>query len=304
MSANPVTSDPVQAEGRYGEVFDRGFAHYDGPRRGRRGAMTSLIGYSMKRAMGIRKSWTAKIMPFLLYLSAAIPLIVMIGISAVVPQFEFGNYSSYLQGIFVLIGIFVAIGAPEMVCPDRQERTLPLYFARAIGRMDYVWAKFFAMTLLTMTLSVIPVILLWFGKQLTAESVGTAMKDHISDLWKAIFAGLCVAIVLSALGLMVSSFTKRKGVAITVIIIGFLVLTNVVEAAAQQLDEYDWSRYLLALDLSTLFSSLYNHLFHDQETTFVRLANFSLAECLLFMAGYVVFSLIVLRWRYAPRDDT
>lgn len=257
MSSNPTASQSAPETGRYGEVFDRGFAHYDGERRGRRGAITSLIGFSMKRAMGIRKPWTAKIMPFLLYVSASIPLIVMIGIAAIVPEFDFGKYSAYLMGIFMLIGIFVAICGPDMICPDRQERTLPLYFSRAISRMDYVWAKVIAMTLLAMTLSVIPVVLLWFGKQLTADGVGTAMKNNIDDLYKSIFAGLVVAVVLSAVGLMVSSLTKRKGVAITVIIIGFLVLTGVAQSASMQLEDYSWSRYILAFDFGTLFNSMY-----------------------------------------------
>src|SRR5689334_13840217 len=51
---------PVEG-GRYGEVFDRGYKHYDGPRLGRNHARRALIGYSVKRAMGIKKSWTAKI---------------------------------------------------------------------------------------------------------------------------------------------------------------------------------------------------------------------------------------------------
>ena len=71
---------------RYGEVFDRGYAHYDGERLGRRQAFRSLIGYSMKRALGLRKSWTAKVLPFLMYTAAIIPLIVMIGISAIIPE--------------------------------------------------------------------------------------------------------------------------------------------------------------------------------------------------------------------------
>ena len=82
---------PPPAESRYGEVFDRGYRRYDGPRRGRMGAITSLIGYSMKRAMGIRKSWTAKVLPFLLYVAITIPLIVQIGISAIVPDLEFAS---------------------------------------------------------------------------------------------------------------------------------------------------------------------------------------------------------------------
>ena len=74
---------PTAAEqgARYGEVFDRGYRHYDGPRLGRNHARRALIGYSVKRAMGIKKSWTAKVIPMFLYIAVSIPVIVSIGIA-------------------------------------------------------------------------------------------------------------------------------------------------------------------------------------------------------------------------------
>ncbi|HEV2074420.1 MAG TPA: ABC transporter permease subunit, partial [Thermomicrobiales bacterium] len=232
MSTNPVPTTP-EAPQRYGEIFDRGYKHYDGPRRGRSGAITSLIGYSMKRAMGIRKSWTAKVLPFLLYIAVTIPLIVMIGLTAIAPDLEFASYSGYVSGIFFIVGIFVGTAAPEMICVDRHERTLPLYFSRAIDRVDYVVAKVIAMSLLTMTMTVIPSVLLWLGRQLTAEGIGQAMRDNIGDLGRVVFVGVMIALVLSALGLAISSFTNRKGVAITIIIISFLVLTGLANAGLE-----------------------------------------------------------------------
>ncbi|HWV22686.1 MAG TPA: ABC transporter permease subunit [Thermomicrobiales bacterium] len=296
MSTNPVPQ-------RYGEIFDRGYAHYDGPRRGRRGAITSLIGYSMKRAMGIRKSWTAKVLPFLLYIAITIPLIVMIAIAAIVPDIPFASYSGYISGIFFIVGIFVATAAPEMICIDRHERTLPLYFSRAIARSDYVFAKIVAMTLLTMTMTVIPSVLLWLGRQLTAKGVVQAMKDNAGDLGRVVLVGVLIAVVMSCLALMISSFTKRKGVAITIIIIGFLVLTAFAHAGFNLLSDREWSRYFLLLDLNGVFQGLSAHLFDDVNNPFVDQANFSVTELLTYMVGLVVVSVIILRWRYAPRDD-
>jgi ABC-2 type transport system permease protein len=276
---------------------------YGGRRRGRKGAITSLIGYSMKRAMGIRKSWSAKILPFLLYVAVTIPLIIMIGISAIVPDLEFASYSGYLSGIFFIVGIFVATAAPEMICVDRHERTLPLYFSRAIARFDYVTAKIIAMSLLTMTMTVVPSILLWLGRQLTADGVGQAMRDNIGDLGRVIFVGVMIALVLSTLALAVSSFTNRKGVAVTVIIISFLVLTSVANVGLELLDDKEWSRYFIALDLSSVFVGLSDHLFSDVNNEVIDRVNFSLADYLIYMIAIIVISVILLRWRYAPRDD-
>ena len=298
------TDGLAPAPSRYGEVFDRGYARYDGPRKGRRQAIRSLVAYSMKRAMGIRKSWTAKVLPFLLYVAVTIPLIIQIGLTAIVPDLEFASYSNYMQAIFLTVGIFVGTAAPEMICVDRHERTLPLYFSRAITRFDYVAAKMVAMTLLAMTMTVVPSILLWLGRQLTAESVGQAMRDNIGDLWRVIFSGALLALVLSALGLAVSSFTNRKGVAITVIIILFVVLTGAANAGLELLEDMAWSRYLIGLHLPLLFQGLNAHLFGDVQDRVIARADFSFAAYVAYLVGLVLVSLILLRWRYAPRDDS
>jgi len=302
-SPPPIPAPRTPGPARYGEVFDRGYRHYDGPRRGRRGAIRSLIVYSMKRAMGIRKSWTAKVLPFLLYVAITIPLVVQIAISALVPDIQFASYSAFLGAIFLTVGIFVGTAAPEMICVDRHERTLPLYFSRAITRFDYVIAKVVALSLLTMTMTVIPSILLWLGRQLTAEGIARAMRDNIGDLWRVAFAGFVIALVLSTLGLAIASFTNRKGIAITVIIIVFLVLTAAANVGLELLDEQAWSRYLIALHLPLLFQGLSDHLFGDVNDTVLDRVGFSLPAYLAYLAALVLASILVLRWRYAPRDD-
>ena len=297
MSSNA----PLDAAASYGEVFDRGYQHYDGLRLGRTQAFRSLIGFSIKRAMGIRKPWTSKILPILLYTAAIIPLIVMIGVAALVPQVEFASYSGYFAAIFTIEGIFVATIAPEMLCPDRREKTLPLYFARAISRSDYVFAKLLATILLTMTMSLIPAVILWIGRQLVADSPWTAMKDHVGDLGRVLLAGVLIALFLGTAGLMISSLTDRKGVAVTVIIIGFLLLTGATHAAFSVLDQ-DWRRYLIFLSLQDVIAGVLSHLFHDVNSQLVEVANFSLSVYIGYILVMVVVFILIIRWRYRPQD--
>ena len=77
--------------GSNGEIFDRGYLHYSGPRLGqwlrRLGACSLLDG----AALGIRRSWTAKIIPMLLYAAVAIPVLIAIGIRAFLAAFEFST---------------------------------------------------------------------------------------------------------------------------------------------------------------------------------------------------------------------
>lgn len=298
-------ADFAAPDRRYGEVFDRGYSHYTGQRLGRRQAFRSLVGYSMKRAMGIRKRWTAKVLPFLLYAAALIPLVVMIGVNAVIPDAEFATYSDYLAAIFVIIGIFVATTAPEMLCVDRHERTLPLYFSRAITRFDYVLAKLTAMTLLTMTLSLVPLVILWLGNQLVSDRPWRAIRENIDDLWRVMLTGSLIALVLGTIGLVVSSFTNRKPIAVTIIIIGFLMTTAIANAGLELLEEYDWSRYLILVSVLDTFEGLYDHIIPDNVTgTAIARANLPLAVYLGYLVALVAAGILILRWRYRPRDES
>ncbi len=228
----------------------------------------------------------------------------MIGVSALVPDAGFASYSGYLAAIFLIVGIFVATAAPEMLCVDRRERTLPLYFSRAIARFDYVLAKVVAMTLLTMTLSMVPSIILWFGRQLVSESPWQSMRDNIGDLGRVIFVGALIALVLGTGGLLISSLTDRKGVAVTVIIIGFLIVTGMANVGLELLEEYDWSRYLILFSVSDTFEGISNHLFNDSSNWAVEQADLSLPLYLGYACSLVVIGILILRWRYSPRDES
>ena len=294
---------PTPSPGRYGEVFDRGYAHYNGPRLGRSQAVRSLYGYSIKRALGIRKSWTAKVLPFLLYTAAIVPLIVMIGISAIAPQVNFASYSGYMTSIFLIVGIFVATAAPEMICVDKQERTLPLYFSRAISRSDYVFAKVAAMTVLTMTLSVVPAVVLWLGRQLVADSPWRAMQDNVGDLGRVILLGTLIALTLGTGGLMISSFTNRRAVAITVIVIGFTLVSAMAVTAMELLQDEEWSRYAIFGSMVNVFEGISSHLFGDVQDPVIERAGFSLQTYVIYVLALAVISVAIMRWRYVPRDE-
>ncbi len=298
MSERANGAVPVTA-GRYGEVFDRGYAHYDGAREGRRRAVLSLFTYSIKRAMGIRKSWTAKVLPILLYISAFIPLIVMIGIAALLPGANVASYPDYFGGIFVIVGIFSATVIPEILIPDRQEKTLPLYFARAITRFDYVVAKLAAAAVLTMTISVLPAIILWLGRQLTADAPWNAMQDNIGDLGRVIVLGTLIALTLGTMALVISSMTDRKGVAIAVIVIGFVVLSGLIDLAIVELDQ-EWRRVLVLGAFGHVFNAIGSSLFDVQPDNIVRRADLPVGVYYGWCLFVVVAGSLFVRWRYSP----
>lgn len=294
---------PSETPGRYGEIFDRGYRHYDGERLGRRHARRALIGYSVKRAMGIKKSWTAKVIPMFLYVAVSMPVIISLGIRAFLPTAEVLDYGAFFGFVFLLQGIFAATVAPEMLCPDRHERVLSLYFSRAITRLDYILAKLTATALLMTTMSLIPAAILWLGRQLLEDGPLSAMKEHIGDLGRVILAGLLISFYIGGVSLMIASFTGRKSIAVAVIIILVAISTSLAFALASALD-YSWNQYLVFLSPVSTVEGMALTLF-GQADGVDSFANRDWLPFWNYAAGMLVtitLSIGVMLWRYLPDE--
>lgn len=294
MSVN--TSAPAP-QGNYGEIFDRGYLHYDGPRLGIPAAIWALARYSMARAIGIRRPWTAKIIPLLIYAAVLIPVALAIGIRAFVPAFNFLTYGQFFGAIFILEGIFVALIAPEMVSTDRHDRMLPLYFSRPIGRNAYVLAKLLGTGLLTLSISLLPVVIMWVGNVLLAQDPSLAFREGLDDLGKIVVAGVLIAFYLGAIGLMISSFTGRKSVAVGVIVLGFVISESLSLALSEALrDQPDLERWMFVLSPARTIASMVNGLFPLNDSDITEFAvPFSQAAGVM-VAVMVLCSLVMFLW--------
>ena len=294
MSVN--TSAPAP-QGYYGEIFDRGYLHYDGPRLGIPAAIWALARYSMARAIGIRRPWTAKIIPLLIYAAVLIPVALAIGIRAFVPAFNFLTYGQFFGAIFILEGIFVALIAPEMVSTDRHDRMLPLYFSRPIGRNAYVLAKLLGTGLLTLSISLLPVVIMWVGNVLLAQDPSLAFREGLDDLGKIVVAGVLIAFYLGAIGLMISSFTGRKSVAVGVIVLGFVISESLSLALSEALrDQPDLERWMFVLSPARTIASMVNGLFPLNDSDITEFAvPFSQAAGVM-VAVMVLCSLVMFLW--------
>ncbi|MFW6075204.1 MAG: ABC transporter permease subunit, partial [Chloroflexota bacterium] len=216
---------PVDRVQPYGEVFDRGYQHYTGPRLGRGYAIRRLMIFSIRRGLGIKKRWTAKIIPIILYLISYAPALLIVGILAFVPADELtGLGVDSLYGVLeTVILVFAAALAPEMLCDDRRERTLQLYFSRPLTPVDYLLAKVLAMGVLMSTVIFGPPMLLFLGLMLTSDSPGSYLIDNFSDVLKITSYGVMVSMFFAAIALTVALFTVRKGVAAAILIIGTIL---------------------------------------------------------------------------------
>ncbi|MEZ5256842.1 MAG: hypothetical protein R2705_08105 [Ilumatobacteraceae bacterium] len=84
---------------------------------------------SIRRALGFRRSWRQKFAPFVLLGIVTIPAIINVGIGYVtqdsgIDRFEIISYRDYV-GVSSTLLLFVAIVAPDVICPDRRQHVLP-----------------------------------------------------------------------------------------------------------------------------------------------------------------------------------
>ncbi len=221
----------------YGEVYDLGYRHFEGERAGRGASILALILYSIKRGLGIKKRWTAKIAPILLHIGAFTPAIIAAGIMAFVrTDEEIFSYGDLNEFISVILFVWAGALGPAMLCDDRRENVLGLYFSRPITRSDYLLAKIGAMGILMSTIALGPGVLLFLANVLLADSPLSYFGDHIDDLGRIIAAGGLTAIYLSAIALAIAAYTNRTGVATAIFIAGLTVLMGIANALYEVLD--------------------------------------------------------------------
>jgi hypothetical protein len=140
MSADSALGDG--AISARGVIHDRGYRRYEGPRLGRPQIIRALVWHSFRSALGIGRGPKAKIMPVIAFVAICLPAIINAvsvakGGNMIV---SYGTYSYPLR--VIVLTVFVAVQAPELVSRDLRSRVLPLYFSRPMRRGDYPLAKY------------------------------------------------------------------------------------------------------------------------------------------------------------------
>ena len=217
-----------------GAVYDRGYRPYDGPRVGRLGILRALWLGSIRRALGLRRSWRQKLLPWLLLAIVTIPATVQVGIAYLTRDnpridFEFITYREYV-GVSTALLLFVAITAPDVICPDRRQRVLPLILSRPMTGTGYAMAKLAAISSIVFAFGVLPQLLLFIGQMLVNRDGSLAYaRDNAEVLWQVPLAVAVLAAYYASLGVAVASLTTRR-VAAAAIFIGLMLVSGTVTA--------------------------------------------------------------------------
>jgi ABC-2 type transport system permease protein len=205
-----------------GVIHDIGYRRYTGPRLGRPAIIRALVWHSLRSSVGIGRGAKAKIIPVIVFVLMCLPAVAN-AVAVAQGGHRVVNYDTYIFQLRVLVMIiFVAAQAPELVSRDLRSHVLPLYFCRPLRRLDYPLAKLTAFVLACLALIEIPLLLLYLGTIAQANGPG-AIWDQTKALIPGLLVGVLWAVLLAAIGLALASLSGRRAYATGSIAIYFFL---------------------------------------------------------------------------------
>ncbi|MGH1493464.1 MAG: hypothetical protein ACRBK7_29385 [Acidimicrobiales bacterium] len=222
----PPTSPASPTSGQSdAQIYEQGYRSYDGPRTGVGGAVRTLVFHSIKAVLGIGRSARHKIMPVTVILFAFVPTVVFVGVAALLPgDLEDGflpSYAEYYGYISLVLVLFAAFVAPELLCSDRRTGMLGVYLASPLDRASYLWAKTMAIVSILAVVTVGPPLLLLIALSLEDSGPGS-WSEGLKLAGKIILSGGVMSAFYAGLSMAVSAATERKAVA-SASILGLLI---------------------------------------------------------------------------------
>ncbi len=194
-------------------IIDRGYQHYTGTRLGLWHSERVMLWAALKRGLGLRRSFRHKIMPWLLIAVAFLPPVIILGIQVIAGAALPAPYTRSYTNINSVFMLFAGLVAPDLICADRRERVIALYFAAPLTRLHYVAAQVLSLVLLLLLLTLVPYVTLFFGQALLAPAFGAFVSDNLSDLWHVLLGGTLTALFFGTLAMAVAAFTDRRAYA-------------------------------------------------------------------------------------------
>ncbi|MFC7218013.1 ABC transporter permease [Streptomyces polyrhachis] len=197
-------------------IHDIGYRHYDGPRLGRGYARRSLYVQSLRGAYGLGRSAKSKVLPMILLALVCAVAVVMSAVaiySQAMTALPLG-YTEFLPQLTLIVFLFVAAQAPQSVSRDLRFRTVPLYFSRPIAPLDYVGAKYAALTSAMFVFTGVPLVLMYLGALLAKFD----FADNTKGLAQGLLSALLLSLLYAAVALLVAALTPRRGFGVAAVI--------------------------------------------------------------------------------------
>jgi ABC-2 type transport system permease protein len=231
-------------------IYDLGYRHYDGPRMGRGGTLLTLYAHALRAAFGLGRRWTSKVFPILLAVLAFVPALIQLGVGAItsganvdIEIYKHEDYFSYIQIVLIL---FCATVAPELVGRDQRNRSISLYFSRAVSRSDYVIAKLAALMSAMLVLTLGPQAVLFVGNGMADDDLQGYLRENWDLVLPIVAGSIVISATIAAVGLVIAAYLPRRAYATAAIVGAFVLSTSAAHILMESADP-EYARFALLL---------------------------------------------------------
>jgi ABC-2 type transport system permease protein len=219
---------------REGTVFDIGYQNYTGPREGSKRARISIVKDGIRTSLGFGRGALPKVLPWLFIATLVFIAIIMALVAGAADrlmgaenaeQLNLPSHSDYYGIASMIFFVFAAVGAPELLCPDRREGTINLYLVRPITGTDYVFSRWFAFFLVMVAVAWLPQFILLIGLLMGDPRPVDYLRQNWLDIPKFLLAAVPLAAYTTTLALVTAAFTTRRAYA-AVFLVGLFIITT------------------------------------------------------------------------------
>jgi ABC-2 type transport system permease protein len=291
-----------------GTVFDIGYQSYTGPREGRDRSQRAVFKDGIRIALGFGRGGRAKIIPwFFVALLSAIALIMalvagaanLFGGPGAAREANLPSHADYYGIASIIIFVFSALVAPELLCRDRREGTINLYLVRPLTGSDYVLSRWAAFLAVTIGITWLPQIILFIGLSMGDPEPVNYLRYHWLDIPRFLGAGMAMAAYATSLALLTASFTTRRAYASVFLVGLFVISTPFTVGLAAELDN-KLGQWISMFNLSNIPVHVNDVIFNDV-SAITKVAPARELGSTMLVVWYFIWTLVpasLLWWRY------
>ena len=227
---SPERADPT---GGTGTVFDIGYRGYTGAREGRARGLRAVYDDGVRIALGLGRGGRAKILPwFFIVVLAGIGLVMALIAGAAdrvmgagtAERMDLPSHNDFYSIASIILFVFAAVVAPELLCRDRREGTISLYLVRPITTTDYLLGRWGAMVTVMLFAAWLPQFILLLGLTAGDLDPGAYFRAHWLDIPRFLAAGFVMVVYVTTLAMLTASFTTRRAYA-AIFLVGLVAIS-------------------------------------------------------------------------------
>jgi ABC-2 type transport system permease protein len=227
-------SPPAGTTAAAGTVFDIGYRNYTGRREGRWRGRFAVLRDGVRTALGLGRGGRAKVLPWLFIGLLAFIAVIMaliagaadrLGGAGTAQEMNLPSHADFYGMASIILFVFSAVVAPELLCRDRRDGVIHLYLVRPLTGGDYVVSRWAAFLAVTAAAAWLPQLILLTGLALGDPAPAEYLRSNWLDIPRFLLAGLALAAYATTLALLTASFTTRRAWA-SVFLVGLFIITT------------------------------------------------------------------------------